>query len=378
MRLKPLLLLLCCCMTTATATAQDSPVPKDGATCYICNVRQKTYLKSDGERLTLANNGTPVELRDIGNGLYELLTPQGSMSCSVHSVVKCDGTGDYNQWAIKPVDGLQATYRLACRTKETNAFSFLHYDCATGLPGITPLTGGAEYSEAQWTLVSPSDYEQNMITLDENATQYTMPQGTTYTVRLKRNITLNSWCTFCVPFDIDGEQLRKVFGNDVTAAAYNDADGTRMNFISVKEIKKGIPYLLKKTTPAPVTGYYEFTVENGFCDQPMDIKPEGSDMGFHGTFIKTTAPSGAYAMSRNVMYHLVTDQELKGFRAYFFSDSPGGKEMTWTLDGTTAIENIDGNRCNTSLKTYNNAGQRTDRNNPRGVVITKGNKTIRK
>ena len=105
---------------------------------------------------------------------------------------------------------------------------------------------------------------------------------------------------------------------------------------------------------------------------------------FQGYFYKSTAPKGSYVLSKNLVYHLVSDMDIKGFRAVLIDGTATQRVFTqWSLDGTTTgIGNIDANVIQ-RFNVYNTNGQMVRHaatsldDLPHGVYIVNGKKVIK-
>ena len=151
-------------------------------------------------------------------------------------------------------------------------------------------------------------------------------------------------------------------------------------------IEAGKPYLVYIPEGATQT---EFTFKDvtAFANQPTDVEQQGSaneKTTFHGYFHKSTAPKGSYVLRKNLVYHLVSDMDIKGFRAVLIDGTATQRVFTqWSLDGTTTgIGNIDAtviqryNVYNTNGQMVRHAATSLD-DLPHGVYIVNGKKVIK-
>ncbi len=68
-----------------------------------------------------------------------------------------------------------------------------------------------------------------------------------YSYQVQRTFSKDYWNTLCLPFDVEESQVQELFGNTHRLRTFTgniDANGT-MIFAEAKEIKAGVPYLLK-------------------------------------------------------------------------------------------------------------------------------------
>lgn len=355
--------------------------PTAGQSYYIYNVGQKQYMAADSEgKLTLSATGMAIELTqaDATVGTWYLTTSMGKLSGTVLEQTQCDGSGMYQEWKLALVS--DGRYTIAMRNSGVNAYSYLEYNEFFGRPIRNIFAPDASVEDAQWIFVSPADYEQQIVTLDQAATTYETPTATRATVHLIRNFSLNMWNSFCVPFAISADQLKSQFGNDVRIAAFTGCTETTLQFTTVEQVEAGVPYLVYPTAGYGDKGYYEFTDVTRFVATPQAVTQ--SQVSYTPSFVSTTAPQGAYVLSQNVVYHLTSAMAMKGFRAYFVENSAAAKISSWTLDGVvTGIEEIEGQEVQ-PFDVYNMNGQKvrsrvtTTDHLPQGVYIVNGKKVI--
>jgi hypothetical protein len=352
--------------------------PTAGNTYYIYNVGQGKYLANDGDGgLTLSGEGMAITLSAVesGSGNFFMTSTTGKLGTSVLDAVTCNGTAQYDQWKFTSLNSTDKIYNISCRLSESNAYYYLYW--SNLLDNVTRILfmPYPDYTDARWIFVSQSDYESNAVTLDEAATSYTKPAKSNATVRVIRTFTLNSWNTFCVPFDISNAQLQSAFGIS-TVAEFTGCDETTLKFTSKSSVTAGTPYLIKPAKAA-ANGYYEFTGISEFVDAPTSVVQ--SPCTFVSSFYKTTAPSGAYVLRNNEVYHLTSSMDMKGFRGYFVENASSAKISKWTLDGeTTGIESINADGTAKADVIYSIDGCRITNGTKlqKGVYIVNGKKVI--
>ena len=336
-------------MITAQVTGQK---PEAGKTYYLYNVYKKSYVAfDDNGKMTLDGQGSPLTLSNADEnteGAFLMTTATGSkVATSFLGEVSADGTGNYDHWMFLAVsdNSTESKYAIGCRIPDAGAVDFLYWSELLQRVVKLHIQPASTYTRGQWLLVSQADYERNVITLDENSESYTMPtwkEETPAIVRLKRNFTLNSWNSLCLPFSIDADQIQSHLGEGTKVAAYTGCTESTLKFTSVDKIEAGKPYLVYPTKAFDSDkGYYEFTDVTSFVSTSTDVF--WSPVTYKGYFYKTTAPNGAYVLRKNVVYHLQSNMTMKGFRAYFAEEDGNlAKIVNWTLDGgeTTGIDEV--------------------------------------
>ncbi len=379
----------------AQTSEPEGKTPTAGSTYYLYNVDQGGYLSagSDGV-LTIGSPYLAVTLEQptttntADNDFYTLTSGGKKVMAALWSthVLGDNKQGYYDHWKFDAVSGKTNVYTLGCRSREAGALYYMYWSNITNGLSTVMLKAWTSFNNAQWKLVSPDDIESQVITLDETATTYTAAAiANVATIQLKRTLTQNSWNSFCVPFDIDADQLKAQFGDDVKLAEYTGLDATTIKFTSVSEVKAGTPYLLYPTAEAPAAGYYTFTGVSSLQSSPTAVTHNCDDATVTCTpsFCQTTAPKDAYVLRNNEVYCLTSDMTMKGFRAYFQENGSKANISSWSLDGNaTAIGDITVGGS-TKHDVFNTAGQKVKTNTattddlPQGVYIVNGKKVTK-
>ncbi len=384
------LVLLCTCLATLRAADYTGTTPEAGKTYYLLNVQKGEFLSAatDGT-LSLGGAKLSVTLSEKStDGYYTLTTDKGTLTASLWGTPTCDGKGKYVEWTFSLVSGTDQTYAIGARSKEASSAQWLYYSLLLQDVRTEPIKPGDSFKQGQWKFVSTDQASDEVVTLDETSTTYTVPTiGTSgsVTVHLQRTFTVNSWNSFCVPFDIPADQLKAQFGDKVQVAELTGLTATTIDFTSSSDVKAGTPYLVHVTKETPKEGYYTFTGVTSFASQPIDVTVSdnaGESLTFKGNFYKTTATEGAYVLRKNQVYHLTGNMDIKGFRGMITQSMGSGAKVfnAWSLDGaTTAIGNINAS-TKTRFDVYNVSGQMLRHaatsldDLPHGVYIVNGKK----
>lgn len=384
------LVLLCTCLATLRAADYTGSTPEAGKTYYLLNVQKGEFLSAatDG---TLSLGGAKLSVTlsaQSTDGYYTLTTDKGTLTASLWGKPTCDGTGKYDEWTLSLISSTDKTYAIGARSKEASSAQWLFYSLLLGEVRTEPFKPGDDFKQGQWKFVTEDQLKDQVVTLDQASDSYTQPtigESGSVEVHLKRTFSANCWNSFCVPFAIPADQLKAQFGENVKVAELSSVTETTLNFTSRTDIEAGKPYLVYVTNATPTEGYYTFTGVTSFAAYPSDVAVSdntGETITFKGNFYKTTAPAGAYVLSKNQVYHLPKAQELKGFRAVLTQSSASASKLNtaWTLDGTaTGIGNINASTA-TRFDVYNVNGQMlrhaatTIDDLPHGVYIVNGKK----
>lgn len=206
----------------------------------------------------------------------------------------------------------------------------------------------------------------------------------TVSYSVSRTFSKDYWNTLCLPFDVQESQVKQLFGNTHRLRTFTgniDANGT-MIFTEAKEIKAGVPYLLKpaKTVESPIftnviytnaeptvvsdpTGAFSFV--GAF--NPTELQTDGTEL-FLGNGDKLYKPSSSH-------------NRMNGMRAFFrikknSNALSNGKYAIRFDDGTTAIMDILPELKSHNSRTYNLQGMIVDDSQPLppGIYVKNGKK----
>lgn len=385
------LALLCSCLTAVYAADYVGSKPEAGKSYYLLNVAEGKFLSAaDNGTLTLGGAKLAVTVSTTNaNGFQVLTTNKGDLAGVLLGKARCDGKGAYNEWTLSLVDATNNVYALGCRSKEASNTEWLYYSLLMQDVRTEPFKPGSILKIAQWQFISEDQLNDPVVTLDETSESYSTPSiGTTGSaeVHLTRTFSANSWNSLCVPFAISEAEVKTQFGNDAKVAEFTGATATTLEFSSCTGIEAGKPYLVYIPEGATQTKF-TFKGVTAFASQPTDVEQQGSTnekTTFHGYFYKSTAPKGSYVLRKNLVYHLVSDMAIKGFRAVLIDGTATQRVFTqWSLDGTTTgIGNIDAtviqrfNVYNTNGQMVRHAATSLD-DLPHGVYIVNGKKVIK-
>lgn len=384
------LALLCSCLTAVYAANYVGSKPEAGKSYYLLNVAEGKFLSAaDNGTLTLGGTKLAVTVTTNANGFQVLTTNKGDLAGVLLGKARCNGQGAYNEWALSLLDADSNGYALGCRSKEASNTEWLYYSSVLQDVRTQPYKPSNILTIAQWQFISEDQLKDPVVTLDEKSESYSTPSiGTTGSaeVHLTRTFSANSWNSLCVPFAISEAEVKDQFGNDAKVAKFTGATATTLEFSTCTGIEAGKPYLVYIPEGATQTKF-TFKGVTAFASQPTDVVLQGSTnekTTFHGYFYKSTAPKGSYVLRKNLVYHLVSDMAIKGFRAVLIDGTATQRVFTqWSLDGTTTgIGNIDAtviqryNVYNTNGQMVRHAATSLD-DLPHGVYIVNGKKVIK-
>lgn len=208
--------------------------------------------------------------------------------------------------------------------------------------------------------------------------------GDTYSYQVQRTFSKDYWNTICLPFDVEESQVQELFGNTHRLRTFTgnvDANGT-MIFAEAKEIKAGVPYLLKpaKTVESPIFTNVIYTNA-----EPTVVSDPTGAFSFEGAFNPTelqTDGTELFLGNGDKLYKPSSSQNrMNGMRAFFrikknSNALSNGKYAIRFDDETTAIMDILPELKSHKPRTYNLRGMVVDDSQPLppGIYVKNGKK----
>lgn len=196
--------------------------------------------------------------------------------------------------------------------------------------------------------------EPSLLTLSDtdesNSTIAANYRNGTHDIQTIRTIAAGMYNTICLPFDVNADQLKEVFGNDVDlramSAATIEGEVISLDFDAATSIYRGTPYLIKTASDIvnPIFVDVEIKAEAG-----DGTGGEGFAADFIGTFIKqsiTASESNLFLGANDKLYFSSEDVTIKGFRAYFAvnpaAGAPTRARIVMQEDVVTELELVEG------------------------------------
>lgn len=196
--------------------------------------------------------------------------------------------------------------------------------------------------------------EPSLLTLSDtdesNSTIAANYRNGTHDIQTIRTIAAGMYNTICLPFDVNADQMKEVFGNDVDlramSAATIEGEVISLDFDAATSIYRGTPYLIKTASDIvnPIFVDVEIKAEAG-----DGTGGEGFAADFIGTFIKqsiTASESNLFLGANDKLYFSSEDVTIKGFRAYFAvnpaAGAPTRARIVMQEDVVTELELVEG------------------------------------
>lgn len=208
--------------------------------------------------------------------------------------------------------------------------------------------------------------------------------GEIYSYQVQRMFSKDYWNTLCLPFDVQESQVQELFGNIHRLRTFTgnvDANGT-MIFAEAKEIKAGVPYLLKpaKTVESPIFTNVIYTNA-----EPTVVSDPTGAFSFVGAFNPTelqTDGTELFLENGDKLYKPSSSHNrMNGMRAFFRINKnsntlSNGKYAIRFDDETTAIMDILPELKSHKPCIYNLQGMRLDDSQPLppGIYFKNGKK----
>ena len=161
------------------------------------------------------------------------------------------------------------------------------------------------------------------VNLDERNESWVLEEGSTpYDITLTRTLKAGKWNTFCVPFNMDEDQLST---NKITEVRKltSAKEGNVLTFDKVSTVEAGVPYIVKVSEGVGTITVNNTTIKAA-APSAIEVNYDvaevstGNKVAMTGNYTKQYVPKDAYFISNN-MFYLADEADavtLKGFRAY--------------------------------------------------------------
>ena len=157
-------------------------------------------------------------------------------------------------------------------------------------------------------------------------------------VEVGKTLKSGEWSSLCLPFDIPESSISDIFGEGTIIATMDEGAPGHINYSTVKDIKSGIPYIIKTGKDVSKIECSEVLVSN--ISEGSTIAGEAYD--FIGTLNATTPAVGGYMFtSGNYVSPFVAGESMDALGAYLISPD-GQQKMTGDVngDGTLSVSDV--------------------------------------
>ena len=162
----------------------------------------------------------------------------------------------------------------------------------------------------------------------DNSSVLAARNGETVDVDLVRSLSSASYNSFCVPFNMNAEQVEKAFGADAKLGKLDNArikenDELYLGFAFVDALEAGVPYIIQPGSNVTSSLIHNVTISNALVPTVID-----GVITFHGV-VNPTEISAQSAEdhtilllgAENTLSWPNTTANIKGMRAYFETTS---------------------------------------------------------
>lgn len=156
--------------------------------------------------------------------------------------------------------------------------------------------------------------------------------GENKTLALNRTFNPSQLYTMCLPFDLSKDMITEIFGNETKVYSYGGYQNGELSFSIVKEVKAGMPFLMRSEYYVEQPTFADVTVRSTsaqtVCGGEWDLCGTfGSyELAADGTQLFLTA-DGTLAKPK------VGSQKMRGFRCYL-------KKHTGTVNGSAQLPSV--------------------------------------
>ena len=297
-------------LTDITFKVQDLSVSLRGMICY--HEGENTYLRLD----KWYNNPGQINISVPNSALINSVTL---------------GTNGYK------IANLNANYRgrekiIDVDANKTATVSTINSDNISFIE-----TGGKSGDKSYITSITLTYTRPKLdATLDEKGenVESTISEivGENKTLALNRTFNPSQLYTMCLPFDLSKEMITEIFGNETKVYSYDGYQKGELSFSIVKEVKAGMPFLMRSEYYVEQPTFAGVTVESTTAQTVG-----GGEWDLCGTF-------GSYELAADgTQLFLIADgtlakpkvgsQKMRGFRCYL-------KKHTGTVNGSAQLPSV--------------------------------------
>ena len=297
-------------LTDITFKVQDLSVSLRGMICY--HEGENTYLRLD----KWYNNPGQINISVPNSALINSVTL---------------GTNDYK------IANLNANYRgrenkIDVDANKTATVSTINSD------NISFIEEGGKSGDKSFIPSITITYTRPKLdaTLDEKGenVESTIREivGENKTLALNRTFNPSQLYTMCLPFDLSKEMITEIFGNETKVYSYGGYQNGELSFSIVKEVKAGMPFLMRSEYYVEQPTFAGVTVESTTAQTVG-----GGEWDLCGTF-------GSYELAADgtqlfltaggtLAKPLADSRKMRGFRCYL-------KKAAGTVNGSAQLPSV--------------------------------------
>ena len=297
-------------LTDITFKVQDLSVSLRGMICY--HEGENTYLRLD----KWYNNPGQINISVPNSALINSVTL---------------GTNDYK------IANLNANYRgrekiIDVDANKTATVSTINSD------NISFIEEGGKSGDKSFITSITLTYTRPKLdaTLDEKAfdAESTIKGivGENKTLALNRTFNPSQLYTMCLPFDLSKDMITEIFGNETKVYLYDGYQNGELSFSIVKEVKAGMPFLMRPEYYVEQPTFADVTVESTTAQTVG-----GDEWDLCGTFgsLELVADGTQLFLTAGgtLAKPLADSRKMRGFRCYL-------KKAAGTVNGSAQLPSV--------------------------------------
>ncbi len=203
-------------------------------------------------------------------------------------------------------------------------------------------------------------------------------------IQINRTLSKDYWNTFCLPFNVNKDSVKLLLNYPELKEFSGKVDGTTMKFIDAKEIKAGIPYIIKPSKDVVNPTFHNVIVTE--IEPKIITDNQSKNYSFIGTYSPTelkTDGTELFLGDKDYLYKpFANDKTINGMRAFFRIKNNISQarqsQYSISIDETTFISlpNINTTPPSTQEKIYTLDGRQVHptHNLKAGIYIKNGKK----
>lgn len=298
-------------LTDITFKVQDLSVSLRGMICY--HEGENTYLRLD----KWYNNPGQINISVPNSALINSVTL---------------GTNTYGINALQPVYNGKYKTPINVNANNTTTVSSINSD------NISFIEKGNKDKDKSYITTITLTYTRPKLdaTLDEKGENVESTisgiVGENKTLALNRTFNPSQLYTMCLPFDLSKDIITGIFGKETKVYSYDGYHNGELSFSTVKEVKAGMPFLMRPEYYVEQPTFADVTVRSTTAQTVG-----GGEWEFCGTF-------GSYELAADgtqlfltaggtLAKPLAESRKMRGFRCYL-------QKHTGTVNGSAQLPSV--------------------------------------
>ena len=298
-------------LTDITFKVQDLSVSLRGMICY--HEGENTYLRLD----KWYNNPGQINISVPNSALINSVTL---------------GTNTYGINALQPVYNGKYKTPINVNANNTTTVSSINSD------NISFIEKGNKDKDKSYITTITLTYTRPKLdaTLDEKGENVESTikgiVGENKTLALNRTFNPSQLYTMCLPFDLSKDMITEIFGNETKVYSYDGYQNGELSFSIVKEVKAGMPFLMRPEYYVEQPTFADVTVESTTAQTVG-----GGEWDLCGTFGSLELAADGTQLfliaDGTLAKPKVGSQKMRGFRCYL-------KKAAGTVNGSAQLPSV--------------------------------------